>query len=464
MWRTLMMIARMFGILLLVVLAAGSIAVSAAPPNEQAGTDAYVLRMAEATRAAWPALAEFNEVTRVFADVQLLASNGQRAWLMNAHGGHEIDMAAIGALGLSYEYKSFDKLLWQGRPAVFVGMGDVLPEDELQRLKDPQAVPELFSLATHEAFHFYAEAAWAHHPDAERSIRYPAVAEPRLYRNLMIRHLLAAVRGEADGIQRAGYWYRRWLGEHADESARIRNTDRSEGSARYVEWVAQLLALGLEPDTLEWQALMLKKLGSSSQAEYLAADHESYVLGALAGHLLDRRGVNWLPRVARGEMPVSILLGAVSPLENPSDESLGRRLREAIAEANRQAAQAFEPFLQRLNDPKGKRLLVPQGAMQGSFGLGNTYRIAALPEKIEIGVDARFALSDGRIDLRTATVATQVKEDCGRKDFYWILALSEAEFEETTEGRLRFERDDLQLDIPYPLKSSQDPRSWCVQA
>ncbi|WP_248804019.1 hypothetical protein [Pseudomonas sp. MWU13-2100] len=458
-----MLIARMFGILLLVVLAAGSIAVSAAPSKVQVGTDAYVRRMIEATRAAWPALAEFNEVTHVFADIQLLTSNGRRAWLMSAHGGQEIDMAAVRVLGPSYEYKSFDKFRWQGRPAVFVGMGEALPEDEVQRLEDPQAVPELFGLATHEAFHFYAEAAWAHHPGAERSIRYPAVAEPRLYRNQMIRHLLAAVQGEADGMARASYWYRRWLGEHADESTRIRNTDRSEGSAQYVELIAQLLALGLRPETAEWQALMLKKLGPSSQTEFLAADHESYALGALAGHLLDRRGVNWLPRVARGEMPVSILLGSVPPLENPPDESLGRRLRKAIAETNRQAEQAFEPFLQRFNDPTGKHLLVPQGAMQGSFGLGNTYRIATLPEKIETGVDARFALSDGRIDLRTATVASRIKEDCGREDFYWILALTEAEFEETAEGRLRLERDDLQLDIPYPLKSTQDPRSWCVQ-
>lgn len=179
-----MMIARMFGFLLLVVLAAGSIAVSAAPSaNALTRTDAYVRRMTEATQAAWPALAELNEVTRVFADIQLLTSNGQRAWLMNAHGGHEIDMAAIRALGLSYEYKSFDKLRWQGRPAVFVGMGEALPGDEIQRLQDPQALPALFGLATHEAFHFYAEEAWAHHPGAERSIRYPAVAEPRLYRN-----------------------------------------------------------------------------------------------------------------------------------------------------------------------------------------------------------------------------------------------------------------------------------------
>lgn len=460
-----MMIARMFGVLLLVVLAAGSIAVLAAPAlKARAGTDAYVRRMTEATRTAWPALAEYNEVTRVFADIQLLTSNGRRAWLMNAHGGHEIDMAAVRALGPSYEYKSFDKLRWQGRPAVFVGMGEALPEDEVRRLEDPLAVPELFGLATHEAFHFYAEAAWAQHPGGERSIRYPAVAEPRLYRNQMIRHLLAVARGDADGMERASYWYRRWLGEHADESTRMRNTDRSEGSAQYVELIAQLLALGLRPETVEWQALMLKKLGPSSQAEYLAADHESYALGALAGHLLDRRGVNWLPRVARGEMPVSILLGSVPPRENPPDAPLGRRLRKAIAEANRQAAQAFEPFLQRFNDPTGKHLLVPQGAMQGSFGLGNSYRIAALPEKIETEVDARFVLSNGRIELRAATVASRVnKEDCGREDFYWILALTEAEFEETAEGRLRFERDDLQLDIPYPLKSTRDSRSWCVQ-
>ncbi|MEF9673292.1 hypothetical protein QNM99_18105 [Pseudomonas sp. PCH446] len=151
----------------------GSIAVSAAPSKVQVGTDAYVRRMIEATRAAWPALAEFNEVTHVFADIQLLTSNGRRAWLMSAHGGQEIDMAAVRVLGPSYEYKSFDKFRWQGRPAVFVGMGEALPEDEVQRLEDPQAVPELFGLATHEAFHFYAEAAWAHHPGAERSIRYP---------------------------------------------------------------------------------------------------------------------------------------------------------------------------------------------------------------------------------------------------------------------------------------------------
>src|SRR5579859_231236 len=80
MWRALMMMARMCGILLLVVLAAGSIAVQAADrgsPESIESTEAYVRRMAEATAMAWPALARMFETTRVFADVQLLASDGQ---------------------------------------------------------------------------------------------------------------------------------------------------------------------------------------------------------------------------------------------------------------------------------------------------------------------------------------------------------------------------------------------------
>ncbi|NWB91121.1 hypothetical protein [Pseudomonas agarici] len=459
-----MIIARMFALLLLVVLAAASVAVSAAPStDDETGAEAYVRRVIAATRTAWPALSGFNPATRVFADIQLLTSDGQRAWVISARGGHELDMAPVRKLGLSHEYLRYRKILWQGRPAIFVGLGETLPEDERRRLKDPQAVPELFNLATHEAFHFYVEAGWAHLPGAERSILYPALAEPRLYRNLIIRHLLAAAQGQPEGLARASHWYRRWLSEHADEARRIGNTDRAEGSARYVESVGRLLAQGVRPNSAEWSALMLETLARQGQEDYLVADHESYVLGDLAGYLLDRQGLDWLARVARGETPLAILLESLPPLATPADAVLSQRIGAAVAEANRQAALAFEPFVQRFNDPSGGRLLVSNRAMQGSFEIDHSYLLATQPEKVEVGVRAGFAFGDGRIELRNTTVATQVQKACGREDLYWILALTADELAKDVDGRLRVERDDLKVDLPYPVRSLDDPRIWCVE-
>ena len=456
-----MMIARMCGILLLVVLAAGSIAVQAA---DRVGTEAYVRRMTEATVAAWPLLAKMFKTTRVFADVQLLVSDGQRAWLMNARGGQELDMAAVDALGLPFEYRRFEKIQWQGRPAVFIGLGQDLPDIELQRLKHPEAVPELFDLATHEAFHFYAQDDWARSPMSERSTLYPAVVEPRLYRNKVIRHLLAATRGELDALGYASYWYRRWLNEFADEAERIRDTDRSEGSARYVELVAQLLATRLEPRSAEWEARLLRQLIPLGRADYLAVDHESYTLGLLSGFLLDRQRLDWLPHVAQGATPLELLLESVAPIVDVPDESLGLRIQESLVRVNGQAAEVLEPFLQRFNDSAGRHLLVPGTAMKGSFGSTQSFHLAGMSETIETGVDALFALKDGRIGFRAATVATQFTAKCGREDLYWLLALTEADFQgSSSHGRLRVRRDDLDVDIPYPAKVVDSERSWCAQ-
>lgn len=460
-----MVIARMFALLLLIFLAAASVAVSAAPTASPDITpEAYAQRMTQATHTAWSALAELHPGLGVFAELQLLVSDGQRAWVMGAQGGHEVEMATVRALGVTYDYQRYRKVLWQGRPAIFVGLGETLPARERQRLESPQAVPELFALATHEAFHFHVEDGWRRLPGAERSIVYPARAEPRLYRNRIIRQLLAAAQGQPEGLARASHWYRRWLEEHADEARRFHQVDRSEGSAQHVESIAGLLAQGVRPGSAQWSSRRLETLTRQGQVDYLAADLESYALGDLAGYLLERQGVDWLPRVAGGETLLAILLEPVAPLAAPADDAMERRIRQAITVANRQAAQAFKPFLQRFNDPAGGRLLLPNRALVGSFEVGNSYRVAMQPGTLEVGVSAGFIVDDGRVDLRAATVVTRLMSACGREDLYWVLALAPAELEKTADGRLRVERADLRLDLPYPQRSAELPRTWCVAA
>ncbi|QXI28410.1 hypothetical protein HU752_000130 [Pseudomonas vanderleydeniana] len=464
-----MVIARMLLLLLLVFLAAASVAVSAAPQAAVEITrEAHVQRLIRATRTAWPALAGFSPTTRVFADIQLVVSDGRRAWAMGARGGEEVAMAKVRELGVSYEYQRYRRIVWQGLPAIFIGLGAALPAQERQRLQDPRALPELLGLATHEAFHFHVEAGWLRLPGAERSIIYPARAEPRVYRNQLIRQLLAAALGQPEALARASHWYRRWLDEHADEAGRLRQVDRSEGTARYVESVANLLGQGVRPGSGEWSRLRLEALIRQGQEHDLvadlAADVESYVLGDLAGYLLERQGTDWLPRVALGETPLAILLDSVAPVAAPLDRAVERRIRRAVAVANRKVAPVLESFLQRFNDPESGRLLVPSRALPGSFEVGNSYRLAAQPETIEVDVHAGFVLADGRIDLQAATVATQLKSICGGEDLYWILPLAPGELQATPEGRLRIERADLKLDIAYPQRAVDEPRSWCAAA
>ncbi len=222
-----------------------------------------------------------------------------------------------------------------------------------------------------------------------------------------------------------------------------------------MESIANLLARGLHPGSAEGAQLMLEALAHQAQTDFLAADLESYVLGDLAGYLLERQGVDWLARMAQGETPLAMLLESVTPVAAPADEAMERRIRKAIAAANRQ-------FLQRFHDPAGGHLLVPNRAMSGSFEVSNSYRLTTQPGTIEVGVSAGFALDDGRIDLRAATVATQLKSACGREDLYWIVALAPAELEKTAEGRGITKRSPARRVLALPSLSRSTETPWTI--
>lgn len=429
--------------------------------------DAYVARMAAATRVAWPALATSQNMeneTGFYADAQILVSDGSHAWLIDAAGYRKVDPGPVQALGLPHTYYHFGKIEWQHRPTVYIGLGEELPADEAKRVATRP--PALFLLATHEAFHFYGQKKWpvtgSDETDDSRATAYPSQIPPRQYRNQLIRNLIAAVQGQAGALGKARYWHQRWQTEFPAEARNIRYTDISEGTAMYVEVLAELLAAGDVPDARTWSAAIMEEL--SKTTDKFQADYESYPLGALAGYLLDRQGVKWWQRAVNGETPVQILLDPVAAIAELPDAELDQRIEKILNALNQSLAPVMDAFVQNMQAADAIRLLVPMTSGTGSVRMSGQYRVANLSEEVFTDYFGEFAPAGGSVKINKEMAAMAVSNACGDTSGFLILPFPAGTFPLAVDGRLQLQRKGIEIDVPYPVKSADDEKIWCVQA
>jgi hypothetical protein len=422
----------------------------------------YVARMATASAASWPELATLEKMkkqTAFFADLQLLVYDGVNAWLVDAKGYRAIAPEPVQALGLPSGYKTYEKLSWEGRPTVYMGMGPALPEEEVQKLiTSPTAVPELFSLATHEAFHFYGQQQWQLSEGA-RTERYPIQIPPRQYRRHLIEALHDAVSGDTQALGKARYWYDRWQTEYAREVEDIRRNDIIEGSAQYIEVFAEMLATGTVGQSQAWNAAVMVRSPITAD---LPAGGESYPLGALAGYLLDRQGTEWWQRVTQGETPLQLLLAPVAAIVDVPDTELNQRIAKALSDRNRSLETIVGSLTSQLRHPDTVRLLVPFVSAAGSFTASGHYRVEGLSEEIFTGFSQQFSPSKGRITMDNVVAATIINESCGEIGIFVVVPITAREFADAHAERLRINREGVVIDAPFPFKGAGN--DWCVRA
>lgn len=423
---------------------------------------AYVERMATATAAAWPKLAAMERLkkqTGFYAEAQILVYDGTAAWLIDANGYREIVPETVKALGLPSDYKTFAQLSWDERPTVYMGLGQGLPEEEAQHLLgNPAAVPELFALASHEAFHFFGQKDWQL-TSGSRSARYPAQSLPRQYRQHLISALYASLQGDADALGRARYWHDRWQAEFALEAQEIRYYDIVEGTAEYIEGLARHLASGA-PDTPEAWAQNVRT--RFPEAAVLSMDGESYALGALAIYLLGGMDESGWQAIVEGQAPAERLLASVVQRVDVPNAMLNQRIAEQVSERNRHLATAIDPVVAQLQRADTLRLLVPMAAVAGSINLSGSYRVEQVPEELFVDLLARFSLPQGHVTFDGATVALAVSESCGEEGGFAVVPFAAWEFAERQAGRLQLKRPGMEIDVPFPEKG--DDNVWCVRA
>lgn len=424
--------------------------------------ESYVERMAAASAAAWPRLATMERLKRqtgFYAQAQVLVYDGTAAWLIDANGYKAIAVEPVQALGLSSDYKTFQQLSWDGRPTVYMGLGRELPEQEVQHLLGhPAAVPELFALATHEAFHFFAQKGWQL-ASGSRAGRYPVQALPRQYRQQLIRALYASLQGDADALGKARYWHDRWQAEFPQEAQDIHFYDIVEGTAEYIEGLARRLASGV-PDTPEAWAQSVRT--RFPDAAVLSLDGESYALGALAIYLLEGTDASGWQAIVEGQAPAQRLLASVAPRGDVPDTRLNQRIAEDVSERNRHLAPVIDPVVSQLQDAATLRLLVPMASVAGSIGLSGSYQVEQVPEEFFVGLLARFSLPGGHVTFDGATVALAVSKSCGEEGGFVVVPFAAGEFADRQARRLQVKRQGMEIDVPFPEKG--DGNVWCVRA
>jgi len=424
----------------------------------------YVARMAAATATAWPLLAataRLKNETRFYADAQILVYDGVNAWLIDAKGYRAIDPQPVRALGLPSSYSQFDKLSWEGRPTVYMGLGSELPEEESTRMVvNPGAVPQIFLLATHEAFHFYGQEGWPLRVGS-RAEHYPSRIAPRQYRHHLIRSLHAAIQGEPLALGKARYWYDRWNAAFPDEVRNIEPFDIMEGTADYIEVLAERLAVGDPAEPRAWSAAVTSR---SPSASTLSIDSESYALGALAIYLLDRQADDEWKNIVRGATPVSRLLASVAAVVDEPDTAMNDRIAQDINLKNLALETTVGKVISQLKHPDTVRLLVPMAFVRGAIVMEGLYQSQGLAEDVYYRFSAQLSPTVGRIAFDLATVGVLTSKVCGEEDAFVVVPLPVEVFQGATPARLQINTEGKTLDVPFPVKGTGAENVWCVRA
>jgi len=412
----------------------------------------YVQRIFSATQQAWPGLQQVWN-TPLYNQLRLVVADDHNAWALDSHSLTRIPYTEIQNRHLTVEYLSYKQIQWSdARPTLFVGLGPTRPDPQApQWQSETSRVPTLFSLATHEAFHFYVQTKKGVIPEPDkltRSTPYPVQDTPRFYRNNLIRALYATLRGEHKGLGEARYWYNLWTTVCPDDASRIRQTDLVEGTARYIEIAAEIMAQGHPFNSITFRHALIEQLMEPSRYVYTQADSESYILGALAGFILDEEKKTWQSRVAEGITPLEIVLEAVLPVPAPLDHNLAADVKEEVRKINSATGPDIDAFRKRYTLAGVTRIFVDTD-LAGSYSLSKGFfRVREIPYDLMVGLSSEAVWPSGHYRFNSVTAAAIDATTATTQ--HQFLVLYAGKLPASNKGRLKIMNAEMSLDIPYP--------------
>lgn len=269
------------------------------------------------------------------------APSAGRAWILDESASNKMTSLSIGTLPRELLTDSFSIT----KSAVSVNL-DEFSEDPTEPMR----------VAVHELFHKLGQGDWKLRANP-RSPIFPFDPRPRIARAQLLAALKEHAVGKTD-LGAAAFWFRSWQRRYPEENAA--STDQNEGTARYTE--RRLLALnqlGCGATTQQLWNYDLEWINRS----YLNSDRgltiEGYVLGAVAGLILDSRGEPWKPRMAEGRSPLDVLLGSHSETAVKGDPNIDGMVTRAIKNINSLVSSSLAPGMKKLESTKIFRVAIP---------------------------------------------------------------------------------------------------------
>lgn len=415
--------------------------------------EAYVKSIFSATRKAWPVLEKVWE-TDLYRKLRLVVADDKNAWAIDSENLIKIPYSEIQQRNLSVEYMHYQVIQWpDGRPTLYVGLGTKLPYAEESRFQSERnPVPEIFNVATHEAFHFFVQQnIWrkTESDDDSRATPFPVQAAERYYRNSIIRALYAALDGTENSLGHARYWFDLWKKLHPEDARLIRQTDIIEGSAKYIEVIAEVISQGNILDTMEFQYAFTRKIKDDAISIHTQSDSESYVIGALSGFILNMKERGWQSRVAQGTPPLDILLENTRPVAQEGDKKVASELEHEIKRMNTKLASAIDNFDKAYHYAGATRILICS-ELSGSYSISQGFfRTESIPHDLMVGLDSSAVWADGSYSLKQV-VAAEIHNYSVCKDGDGFMIIYPGRIPPAKDGRLILSTSKISLNIPYP--------------
>lgn len=424
--------------------------------SKEITTEEYVNTLYSAIQRTWPALENLWDTT-LYQQLRLIIADDRKAWSVDSRCLISIPYNEIQKLYLPVEYGNFQPLHWSdNRPTLFISLGVTLPPEEKARFQSTVTpVPYILRLATHEAFHFFVQKnGWADPQSSSRATIYPAQSSPRMYRNSIIWSLFAALKGDDRKLAHARYWYDLWNAQYPDDAKRIRHIDIVEGTARYVELAAEVIAQGHPLHTERYTQALVEVIKGEISILSIEADTESYAIGALSGFIMDIKKMSWQNDVIKGTPPLELLLRNVHPVKADADKNMEKEIKSNIIRKNNKFCSAIDSFVKAYNKSDVIKIML-NAKNFGSFTVqGGFFHVKEIPDDLIVGISLGAKWSDG---CYTVNDAVGVSVDISTKGGVMpdIMVLYTGKLPAPVKGRLYLNTEHLSLDIPYPADADK---------
>lgn len=279
------------------------------------------------------------------------------AFLWNGNGRGDLTTVTHGDLPPDFRKDGWNVGSWQGSPTLSISLRDFGG--------DPDT---LAYLIIHEGFHHLVQNSWRNPYESLRGSTYPEEWHARYLRRRIMASLFKAFTGDdLEALGHAIWWLKQYEKEYPDDARENRDTDITEGTAETAGLLGS--ALGKQgcaasnrqilEELRPWIRDLWKKRWDNLDYELTIRDGESYAIGALAGLILESRGIPWKERAAAGETPMEILAGEATPLPDVDDPVLAARVWDHYRQRNEEFGSLVGGYLTASGSREYLHLAVP---------------------------------------------------------------------------------------------------------
>lgn len=296
-----------------------------------------------------------------------LDENGEPtdAWKINIKGINKLQATEYENIDYP-QANGYSNLDYQGNKSIAMSFDD-------ESLKDlDKSANTLHVTASHELVHFYYQG--KSEVSGSRTQPYPVEKTPRQYRYMVMKNLEDAYKNPENkekALGQAKYWYEKWKTEFPNEYNDIKATDIAEGTAKYTEYLSEIVNDKISKEDIKKAVLKLIDIDN----EFLSADAESYEMGALSALLLDEQNPDWKNKFYESNTTLEeLLLKDVKAVEEKMNPEIEKKINENIESFNVEVEKNLENITKAYGDVNIPYLKINKTESNASFGSEGVFK------------------------------------------------------------------------------------------